>query len=362
MRGAMMTRPKAYLRIPFAIRHGTLVHVSEVVSGLQSDCLCPVCQTPLIARKGNRRVHHFAHAIEPTCNPETLLHVLGKWIIRDRIAKSITSGKPIELQWQCSECSRYHQKVLTDHVTHVVEEHPLHGIRPDLALLNASGKVTAIIEVVVSHPPEQSVRQYCTQNSIDLIEVGVHDGCSLETLRNETILNASRVSIPCPKPKCSRCGLRLQERRLYVGNVRCWKCKGLMRVAIINTEGDTMPPSHMTEQEVACAIAQGAQLHRCETGSRRYHANRCARCGQLWADEYIDNCDYITHQGPGRHAGWSCRYCAAGSYTPVHADTIAAVTNSANEGAASGADNQPNPHATSLPVFQPSQTLLKLFE
>lgn len=37
-----------------------MVHISEVESG-QTELKCPFCKIPLIARKGNRLSHHFAH-------------------------------------------------------------------------------------------------------------------------------------------------------------------------------------------------------------------------------------------------------------------------------------------------------------
>ena len=64
-------------------RHGRLWGVDEVSSGLACDCVCPHCQTPLIAKKGNRNRHHFAHYKKIDCDgsAETILHILGKQIL-----------------------------------------------------------------------------------------------------------------------------------------------------------------------------------------------------------------------------------------------------------------------------------------
>lgn len=40
---------------------GVLVHISEVASGLVCACACPACERRLVARKGARTAHHFAH-------------------------------------------------------------------------------------------------------------------------------------------------------------------------------------------------------------------------------------------------------------------------------------------------------------
>jgi len=53
-----------FLRIPFGKSkiNGEWVDVHDVPSGLACDCICPSCETPLVARKGNEREWHFAHA------------------------------------------------------------------------------------------------------------------------------------------------------------------------------------------------------------------------------------------------------------------------------------------------------------
>jgi len=64
-------------------RHGRLWGVDEVSSGLACDCVCPHCQTPLVAKKGKRNRHHFAHHKKIDClgSAETILHILGKQIL-----------------------------------------------------------------------------------------------------------------------------------------------------------------------------------------------------------------------------------------------------------------------------------------
>lgn len=50
-------------RIPFGVKKdtGVIVAVSEVASGSACECICPACSTPLIAKKGDHNVWHFAH-------------------------------------------------------------------------------------------------------------------------------------------------------------------------------------------------------------------------------------------------------------------------------------------------------------
>lgn len=62
-----------------------LVHVDDVPSGLACNCVCPECGAQLIARKGEKRQNHFAHANGADCAGArmTALHMLAQQIIQD---------------------------------------------------------------------------------------------------------------------------------------------------------------------------------------------------------------------------------------------------------------------------------------
>lgn len=55
------------LNLTYAQKNEKLVHVSEVERGLKCGCVCPACGEVLIARKGNKVVHHFAHKSTIEC-------------------------------------------------------------------------------------------------------------------------------------------------------------------------------------------------------------------------------------------------------------------------------------------------------
>ncbi len=55
-------------KIPFAIdATGSWRDVGDVARGKACACFCPDCRGPLVARKGEVRVHHFAHADQREC-------------------------------------------------------------------------------------------------------------------------------------------------------------------------------------------------------------------------------------------------------------------------------------------------------
>ncbi|RYD94261.1 MAG: hypothetical protein EOP61_21980, partial [Sphingomonadales bacterium] len=65
-------------------RDGTLVHVSQVPSGLACNCVCPACGRVLIARKGAIKMEHFGHyGVGNGCgrNAETNAHSWAKDVL-----------------------------------------------------------------------------------------------------------------------------------------------------------------------------------------------------------------------------------------------------------------------------------------
>lgn len=61
------------------------VSVDDVESGLACNCTCPGCGDRLVAKKGDIKVHHFAHYSKPdrlSCY-ETMIHCLAKEIVEE---------------------------------------------------------------------------------------------------------------------------------------------------------------------------------------------------------------------------------------------------------------------------------------
>lgn len=83
-------RPFGHHRAIFGlnVRDGRLIQVSDTEYGLRG-LVCPECRTPIMARKGNKRAHHFAHhkataedmALQCGGGAETALHQIAKELI-----------------------------------------------------------------------------------------------------------------------------------------------------------------------------------------------------------------------------------------------------------------------------------------
>lgn len=69
--------------LKYGLQGDKLIHINDVEKGKACNCVCPNCKTELIARKGDKRVKHFAHYKLADCNhgTETALHLMAKSII-----------------------------------------------------------------------------------------------------------------------------------------------------------------------------------------------------------------------------------------------------------------------------------------
>lgn len=56
-------------------------YIADVPKGKSCQCICPGCNTPLVARKGPKNTWHFSHSVAVECNGETALHKAAKQIL-----------------------------------------------------------------------------------------------------------------------------------------------------------------------------------------------------------------------------------------------------------------------------------------
>lgn len=155
-------------RLVYALHGSRLVHVSEVARGLDCDCHCPHCCTPLVARRGEIRVAHFAHRGGQACYwaRETAIHLLAKEIIGGHSSLELPAVH-----------SRYHDRVLAGsrrlRYSNVRIEKRFHDIIPDI-IVTGEG-VDFIIEVFVTNKVRLAKAAKIRQQQTHAIEVDVRD-------------------------------------------------------------------------------------------------------------------------------------------------------------------------------------------
>lgn len=165
------------IKLPFGLNeHKTLVHVSEVPKGKKCGCICPACQTPLLAIKGTKNQHHFRHDVVKQCvgGVETAIHMYAKQIIKERnnialpeyalsVSKKDTKGK-----------IHSDQEIITKNGTVVqfdlIEvEKGLHGIIADI--LAVAGGKQLIIEIFYRHKVDEHKREKIIKSNMSAIEI-----------------------------------------------------------------------------------------------------------------------------------------------------------------------------------------------
>lgn len=157
------------LKLPFGIKDGKLVEVSQVARGLDCGCVCPACGYRLIARKGDRTVHHFAHHKSAECIGafETALHIAAKDILERHKKIRIPAvqayigvgyGEPIQLY---SEQTIQFDKVFL--------EKRLDDIVPDI-VVEVSGK-PLLIEIGVTHLIGKEKKKKLEHLNISTLEI-----------------------------------------------------------------------------------------------------------------------------------------------------------------------------------------------
>ena len=70
-------------KLIYALKDGNIVSIDDVPSGKECGCVCPACGDELIARKGQKRMHHFAHRSNEDCEYgyESSLYLAAKDIL-----------------------------------------------------------------------------------------------------------------------------------------------------------------------------------------------------------------------------------------------------------------------------------------
>ena len=143
-------------------QEGRLVHIEDVPSGLECNCVCPECGVKLIARKGKKNQKHFSHTNGVDCAGArmTALHMLAQQIIQEE--------KKIRKPWfkdYCEDPSKeiYFESVLLEQRFKTKEINR----RPDCVgiIKNGDKQYEVWIEVKVKHAIDEDKRK-------DIIKLG----------------------------------------------------------------------------------------------------------------------------------------------------------------------------------------------
>ena len=170
-------------KLLYALKEEKLVSIEDVCSGKGCGCICPGCKQPLIAKKGNILIHHFAHASGIDCKRgfESSLHLLAKDIISEcgfitLPDISVNFGNPGLIQLDS------YKTIVIDKV---YIEKSFDDVKPDIAI--HSGKEMYFIEIYVTHKIDENKFNKLKQKGISTIEIDLSD------LKREINHNTSNI-------------------------------------------------------------------------------------------------------------------------------------------------------------------------
>jgi len=179
------------LNLVYAIRHGETVSIDEVESGLKCGCICPACGELLVAKKGKKMMHHFAHHSGSTCEYgyESSLHLAAKDILAKTKRLFIP---PVYLRFPESykeeELISEAKEICVDNV-YLEKRH--NDIIPDVVVCTGGKKF--FIEIYVTHPIDDEKLKKIRTANISTIEIDLSKKDRMITVEEltEVLLNDS---------------------------------------------------------------------------------------------------------------------------------------------------------------------------
>lgn len=162
-----------FLKYGLSKQTGVLVSVEEVLRGLKCDCICPECKSLLIARQGEKKQWHFAHANNAECAGArmTALHLLAQQIIQEekRIMLPPYKGRHYKLSKQLIQ---FDEVFLEQRI-------PIHDtyIQPDcIGRISRNGQAhDLLIEILVTHEVDERKKNDIKELKLACIEIDLSD-------------------------------------------------------------------------------------------------------------------------------------------------------------------------------------------
>jgi hypothetical protein len=268
-------------------RSGTLVHIDHAQK--DKDYYCPLCKKEFILRKsgktgkGSRRPHFAHNELTPNCTPEGVLHYSFKKMLISLLERNKAANVPFSINWICDDCFDKNSGNLLEKVSSIREEHALETCRPDIALIDNKENVFVVIEIVVTHQPEDRILQYYKDNNIILIQINLTSDEDLKKVE-EKITHPDVVDF-CLNPKCKHCDPNKINRKVKVHVDRCGICFSQIEKYYINIESvfGKKESIDFTENEISLVKSkrQNIVIKTNETSKEKYPVFDCLNCKRL---------------------------------------------------------------------------------
>lgn len=138
---------------------GEVLSIEQVPSGKMCKAYCVSCGDPLVAKKGDIKVHHFSHDHQQNCTwrPETELHILAKEYFKD--------AQTIELPIGLDQPVMRSFSIVKPRLEETIAQS---GYRPDIAAEVLDESIW--FEIAVSHSCEQEKIVFFRNRRMNVLE------------------------------------------------------------------------------------------------------------------------------------------------------------------------------------------------
>ncbi len=158
-----------------------IVHIEDVDRGRACECTCLECGRPLVAKKGEKLSHHFAHDTDDvSCNPspESLVHSYAKQQVgklQELILPGFTVTAIVEsTDGQMHELHRRYHPHYRLKVRSAEVEADLGNIQPDVLFVTEYGRIA--FEVFFRHQvPLEKIEKLKYHHYLSAIEIDLSD-------------------------------------------------------------------------------------------------------------------------------------------------------------------------------------------
>ena len=153
----------------YALKDGMITSIKDVQSGLKCGCVCPACGAQLVARKGMKKMHHFAHYSGENCEYgyETSLHLAAKDILSK--AKKMTIPAVYVHFPNSPKGDELVSSEMEVNIDRVELEKRINDIIPDVVVY--TGGKCFLVEIFVTHSIGTEKLKKIEKENISTIEI-----------------------------------------------------------------------------------------------------------------------------------------------------------------------------------------------
>lgn len=193
--------------------NNNLTHITN--ASRTHSYICTECKCKLTIRESKRcpdeknyRRTHFAHTSNQVkrdfvCKPETILHNQYKRGLVSYLEKQLNDQQPVYLNWICNNCKYESSYDILNNIYFIQLEHSLKNCKPDIVLSTKDNEIKVVIEVVVTHYPDESVLDIYKKNKYFVVIIKLNTSNDLDDIGNS--FHSKAKTLTYNNPHCCYC-------------------------------------------------------------------------------------------------------------------------------------------------------------